>query len=306
MIYYIRNNLKDLIGFRYNNNNYFYVKNLHDDIIGILNLNNQLIVKYEYDSFGNILNIIDDSNINLSQINKYRYRSYYYDQETKLYYLNNKYYNPVWGKFLNADNYISTDTGPSGYNMYAYCNNNFIKYKDYDGHFIIPELVITLAALGGALLGYNYYHGKKKAKEISKVQPKKRTKEIPDRTAELNAKCEQSAKELQEAVKGKNPIETLTIFKDNVTDQKNTSEWNEELIYNGTVFDPQDTGNFHYGYIVRVIGIPTEILVLGAGKNQFDKYKMDTFKYCFTFAVCDEPRDAYYIQMGALKYDEEN
>ena len=77
MIYYIRNNLKDLIGFRYNNNNYFYVKNLHDDIIGILNLNNQLIVKYEYDSFGNILNIIDDSNINLSQINKYRYRSYY-------------------------------------------------------------------------------------------------------------------------------------------------------------------------------------------------------------------------------------
>lgn len=68
MIYYIRNNLKDLIGFRYNNN-YFYVKNLHNDIIGILNLNNQLIVKYEYDNFGNILNIIDDSNINLSQIN---------------------------------------------------------------------------------------------------------------------------------------------------------------------------------------------------------------------------------------------
>lgn len=172
--------------------------------------------------------------------------------------MNNRYYNPEWGRFLNADNYISTDTGPSGYNMYAYCNNNFIKHKDYDGHFIIPRLVITLAALGGALLGYNYYHGKKKAKEISKVQQKKRTKEIFDRTAELNAKCEQSTKKLQETVKGKDPIEALTIFKDNVTDHvkydlKNTSEWNEELIYNGTVFDPQDTGNFHYGYIGRAI-----------------------------------------------------
>lgn len=311
VIYYIRNSLKDLIGFKYNNNNYFYVKNLHDDIIGILNSNNQLIVKYEYDSFGNILNIIDNSNINLSQVNKYRYRSYYYDGETGYYYLKARYYVPSWGRFLSADNYISTDTGPNGYNMYAYCNNNFIKYKDYDGHFITVGLVVTLAAVGGALLGYNYYQGKKKAKEISKVQQKKQKKEIPDRTAELNAKCEQSAKELQEAVKGKNPAETLVIFKNSVTnnakyDLKETPEWNEELIYNGTVFDPQDTGNFHYGYIGRSIGIPVEVLVLGAGANQFSNYGMDTFKYCFTFAACDDPRDTYYIRMGALKYDEEN
>ena len=133
MIYYIRNNLKDLIGFRYNNNNYFYVKNLHNDIIGILNLNNQLIVKYEYDNFGNILNIIDDSNINLSQINKCGYRSYYYDQETKLYYLNNRYYNPEWGRFLSTDNTINANGEYLGHNLYAYVNNNFVNATDDNG-----------------------------------------------------------------------------------------------------------------------------------------------------------------------------
>ena len=41
---------------------------------------------------------IDTSNINLSNINPFRYRSYYYDNETGLYYINSRYYNPIWNK----------------------------------------------------------------------------------------------------------------------------------------------------------------------------------------------------------------
>ena len=54
----------------------------------IINYNE--IVSYEYDSWGAILNITDNSGINLGTINPFRYRSYYYDEETKLYYLNSR------------------------------------------------------------------------------------------------------------------------------------------------------------------------------------------------------------------------
>ena len=39
----------------------------------------------------------------LGAINPLRYRGYVYDTETGLHYLNSRYYNPVWGRFINAD-----------------------------------------------------------------------------------------------------------------------------------------------------------------------------------------------------------
>lgn len=84
------------------------------DIIGILDSNYNEIVKYSYDSFGTLINIIDNSSINLRKINPFRYRSYYYDIETQLYYLNSRYYNPRTGKFLNFDTGISDVGAGSG------------------------------------------------------------------------------------------------------------------------------------------------------------------------------------------------
>ena len=39
----------------------------------------------------------------LGAANPLRYRGYVYDSETSLYYLSSRYYNPVWGRFINAD-----------------------------------------------------------------------------------------------------------------------------------------------------------------------------------------------------------
>ena len=44
----------------------------------------------------------------LGAANPLRYRGYVYDTETGLYYLSRRYYNPVWGRFINADGYAST------------------------------------------------------------------------------------------------------------------------------------------------------------------------------------------------------
>ena len=41
-------------------------------------------------------------------MNPFRYRGYYYDNETGFYYLQSRYYDPSTGRFINADGYVST------------------------------------------------------------------------------------------------------------------------------------------------------------------------------------------------------
>ncbi len=134
VIYYIYNG-SELLGFVYKNKTYYYHKNVFGDIIGILDDNYNEIVTYEYDSWGALVNVTDNSNINLGTINPFRYRSYYYDEETQLYYLNSRYYNPEWGRFINADGYVSTGQGINSANMFMYCGNNFIVAIDESGNF---------------------------------------------------------------------------------------------------------------------------------------------------------------------------
>ena len=71
MIYFIYNG-DELLGFKYNDITYYYHKNMFDDVVGILDVNYNEIVTYEYDSWGNILSVVDNSGINLSIINPYR------------------------------------------------------------------------------------------------------------------------------------------------------------------------------------------------------------------------------------------
>lgn len=140
VIYYLRDDTSGLIGLKYNNSIYYYVKSVFGDILGIVDSNYSLVAKYEYDALGNIISITDSNNIDISSnnshianINPYRYRSYYYDQETKLYYLNNRYYNPEWGRFLSTDNTINANGEYLGHNLYAYVNNNFVNATDDNG-----------------------------------------------------------------------------------------------------------------------------------------------------------------------------
>jgi len=140
VIYYIYNDESGLIGFKYNNSLYYYVKNLQKDIIGIIDCKYNLVANYTYDSWGNIISITDGNGNDISNnenhignINPFRYRSYYYDKETKLYYLNSRYYNPKWGRFLNSDTIIGTADDLRGHNLYLYCDNNPINLSDLDG-----------------------------------------------------------------------------------------------------------------------------------------------------------------------------
>ena len=146
MIYYIYNG-DELLGFIYNSNTYYYHKNIFGDIIGILDSNYNEVVTYTYNSWGLLTNKTDTTTINLSTINPFRYRSYYYDEETSLYYLNSRYYNPEWGRFVNGDGVIGSNGDAISQNLFAYTSNNFINYSDNDGYGLISALKKVVNAL---------------------------------------------------------------------------------------------------------------------------------------------------------------
>ena len=102
-IYYIYEDGK-LAGLNYNNKNYFYIYDLLGNIINIIDDSGKIVVKYSYDSFGNhevnnsACEKITDQN-DIGNINPFRYKGYYFDSETNLYYLQTRYYDPSIGRF---------------------------------------------------------------------------------------------------------------------------------------------------------------------------------------------------------------
>ena len=126
---------------------FFFEKNLQGDIVAIYNSQGTKIGSYTYDAWGNVTVTTHTSGIEATVVrnNPFRYRGYYYDSETGWYYLQSRYYNPTWGRFINADGYVSTGTGIIGYNMFAYCDNNPVMKVDYTGEVGFFEVLAKIA-----------------------------------------------------------------------------------------------------------------------------------------------------------------
>ncbi|GAA0776132.1 hypothetical protein GCM10008908_28960 [Clostridium subterminale] len=138
-----------LVGFTLNGTEYFYIRNSQTDIIGILDSNGTQVVSYTYDTWGKLISITGDKA--LGEKNPYRYRGYRYDSETGYYYLQSRYYNPEWGRFLNADGLVSTGQGFIGYNMFAYCLNSPVNRRDDNG---LRSGCITEGATSSSAISY--------------------------------------------------------------------------------------------------------------------------------------------------------
>lgn len=139
-------------GIIYNDEPYYFIKNQHGDIIAILDKNASVVVKYSYDAWGTCVVTQDTSDCNISTINPYRYREYYYDEETGLYYLQSRYYNPLTCRFLNIDGCFAWDIEKSVFtsNSYHYCGNDPVNQLDKTGN-VIGKIIIR--AIVGALFG---------------------------------------------------------------------------------------------------------------------------------------------------------
>ena len=113
---------------------YWYEKNLQGDIIAIYSASGTQLVTYKYDAWGKTTVTYSNNGANTTAVkNNLTYRGYYYDSDLDLYHLQTRYYDPVICRFINADGYLSTGQGLTGYNMFVYCGNNPVMYVDYIG-----------------------------------------------------------------------------------------------------------------------------------------------------------------------------
>ena len=115
---------------------YLYLYNGLGDVTGLVDRSNQVVVRYQYNSWGKVTSTQDTSGVSLATLNPFRYRKYVYDPETGLYCLGSRYYDPEVGRFVNADDFETLTyqmDSVQGKNLYQYCFNNPINMQDEDG-----------------------------------------------------------------------------------------------------------------------------------------------------------------------------
>ena len=130
-------------GLKYNGTAYYFYKNLQGDVISIADDTGAVKATYTYDAWGVCEIESDTSGCNIATINPFRYRGYYYDTETDLYYLQSRYYNPEIGRFINADHISMIFIGKNVtmFNEFTYCYNSPITSVDIYGYDAITVLI---------------------------------------------------------------------------------------------------------------------------------------------------------------------
>ena len=128
---------------------YYYLYNAQGDVMALYDNDLNIVTEYTYDSWGRVLSITGSLAETVGKANPFRYRGYYYDDETELYYLNSRYYDPETGRFINLDNQLSSND-PTGLNTFAYCGNNPINRADPTGeawwHWALGAAIVAACA----------------------------------------------------------------------------------------------------------------------------------------------------------------
>ena len=83
---------------------------------------------YCYDAFGE--SVISHEDVH----NRFRFNGEQYDPVTSQYYLRARFYNPIIGRFMQEDTYYG-----DGLNLYEYCRNNPVLYRDPSGHDAVNQ-----------------------------------------------------------------------------------------------------------------------------------------------------------------------
>ena len=136
---------------RYKGADYYYIRDGLMCITGLVDANGGAVVNYRYDSWGKLISITGSMAGTLGKDNPYRYKGYYYDDETRMYYLKSRYYQPEICRFISADDedvLIDTHANLSNKNLYLYCDNNPVLKADEEGQIAVW---LVSAALGAAV-----------------------------------------------------------------------------------------------------------------------------------------------------------
>ena len=155
------------------NNFYYYIYNVQGDVIALADASTgKLVVTYTYDAWGKLVKLEDTTANSVGTQNPFRYRGYYYDTETSLYYLQTRYYDPEVGRFINADAFTSTDiSGALSANMFAYCENRPTIGSDPTGEWVHIAIgaAVGVASLYISDVLFNLANGESFASSLTKT-----------------------------------------------------------------------------------------------------------------------------------------
>ena len=250
-------------------------------------------MEYTYDAWGNILSCTGTRANTIGKTNPIRYRGYVYDEETGLYYLGSRYYNPEWGRFLNADGYVSTGQGFIGNNMFAYCLNNPVSMADEDG--------LRAVYYADDMLGGGYV--------IVSPAP------IRDVSDEVDRALDRQVEIYQQKAKQYNVFNYSEKFEDFIVTVTDGGDWDIKygdpwdrtiqteypgdgatVVYHGETLVLEELGNYTYGYIGKAYGFSDGMLILGSWANDLKKHlEIPNF-------TGNEEHDRIYIWKGINAY----
>lgn len=173
-------------GIIHNNIPYYFIKNLQGDVIAIVDKDAQTVARYSYDAWGVPEVKFDSSNCKIATINPFRYHGYFYDEETGLYYLLSRYYNPDLGRFINADSieWLGTNERIIETNIFVYCKNDCVNLSDEVGFGGIDTLLsvlnssIDILAKIIDMIGNSYNKERKALENSVKLLTKKQRRQL--------------------------------------------------------------------------------------------------------------------------------
>ena len=147
---YLYDGSGQLMAIRYKGADYYYIRDGLMTITGLVDANGTAVVNYRYDSWGTVTGISGSMAGTLGKDNPYRFKGYYYDEETGMYYLKSRYYQPEICRFISADTIEVLDCQGdlNDKNLYAYCDNNPVMRVDTGGQIWIT---LGIMAAGGGI-----------------------------------------------------------------------------------------------------------------------------------------------------------
>ena len=290
------------VGMRLNGDDYVFRRNLQGDITGIFDSTGTLVVEYTYgNSWGFGITVSGSKAAEIGACNSLRYRGYYYDSESGLYYLNTRYYDPSICRFVNADELIN-QTDMQGFNLYSYCFNNPVVYVDPDGTCPYNGTAADFRNLEAGRPPMNCTCVGANVKAIT-------TPHHVDLTEKLTNFMKNNRADMKQHLQEEGYLSAAKYFYDSVKsggkwDVKIQPDWDlnpyDKYYFYGCEIRYDAPGNINYGYVGAYF-FSDDILLFMAGAVQFKHYGT---RFGNLFTYFDDPYDNQMIKCGILLYKE--
>ncbi|MFC5401490.1 RHS repeat domain-containing protein [Cohnella soli] len=124
----------------------YYWYNGHGDVVKLSDSNGISLNTYDFDIWGNITQSTETIS------NPFKYSGEIYDDESGLYYLRARYYDPSISRFITEDTYEGQINNPLTLNLYTYVGNNPLIYTDPTGHFW--ETIADIISIGWSAVDF--------------------------------------------------------------------------------------------------------------------------------------------------------